>query len=130
MWRITSLGGTLLDAAARLSVTVNKRYYLIKQPYKLHTQLAHQNFKLPVRQDSSYKMAYQNFNILEKLSGNLIEVSPGLLTETSLRTGELCGQQAAARITSRITSPPKPIPRNAALDVDAANKTKKGMVYQ
>jgi hypothetical protein len=68
-------------------------------------------------------MAYQNFNILEKLSGNLIEVSAGLLTETSLRTGELCGQQAAARITSRIT-------RNAALDIDAANKTKKGMVYQ
>ena len=60
--------------------------------------------------------------MLKQQRGKLIDVSPGLPTETSLRTGELCGQQAATRITSRITSPPTPIPRNAAFEIEAANK--------
>jgi len=57
--------------------------------------------------------------------GNQKDVSPGLFTETSLSTGEFCGQQTATRITSRITSPTTPIPINAdfgAFEVEAANE--------
>ena len=54
--------------------------------------------------------------------GNQKDVSPGLFTETSLSTGEFCGQQTAIRITSRITSPTTPIPINAAFEVEAANE--------
>lgn len=64
------------------------------------------------------------FYKLEQQRRNLIDGSPGLLTETSLRTGELCGQHAATRIMSKITSPPTPIPRNAAFEIEAAKKKK------
>lgn len=67
--------------------------------------------------------------MLEKQRGNLIDASPGLLAETSLRTGERCGQHAATRITSKITSPPTPIPRNAAFEIEAANKKRKERVW-
>jgi hypothetical protein len=56
---------------------------------------------------------------------NQKDASPGLFTETSLGTGEFCGQQTATRITSKITSPTTPIPINAAFgafEVEAANE--------
>ena len=57
--------------------------------------------------------------------GNQKDVSPGLFTETSLSTGEFCGQQTATRITSRITSPTTPIPINADFEVEAANEKRR-----
>lgn len=54
--------------------------------------------------------------MLEQQMGNQTDVSPGLFRETSLSTGEFCGQQEVTRITSRITSPPTPIPINAAFE--------------
>lgn len=47
---------------------------------------------------------------------------PGLLTETSLKTGGLCGLQTATKIIRRITSPPRAMPSIAAFGICAAKK--------
>lgn len=65
------------------------------------------------------------FFLLDQQTGNQEDVSPGLFTETSLSTGELCGQQITTRITSIITSNTAPTPIAANIEafaVEAANQ--------
>jgi hypothetical protein len=45
-----------------------------------------------------------------------------LLTEKSLEIAGLCGQQAAARINNRITSPATAIPIMTSLEIETAVK--------
>lgn len=45
-----------------------------------------------------------------------------MLTEKSVETAGLCGQQTAARINNRIASPPTAIPRMTALETETAVK--------
>lgn len=70
---------------------------------------------------TSVKKRYQSWCV-EATYRVQANVLPCLLTDKSLETAGLCGQQAAARINNRITSPPTAIPIMTALETETAEK--------